>query len=370
MTQVLVIATSRKTRGGITNVIKAHESGKQWKKYHCRWIETHRDGPAWRKILYLMTALAEYIVLLPFYNIVHIHVATTQSARRKSIFFALAKFSGKKIIFHFHPSNEKFLYEPKVARLYRYLFSGADKVLVLSEQWEKWLQDSLGDGPWMRKMEVLYNPCPSVHRKDGMQKKQILYAGTLLKRKGYDVLLKGFGKIAKAHPDWSLVFAGNPYLKEGINELEDGKEIARQLNIGNQVKWIGWISGKKKDWVFNESSIFCLASDGEGFPMGVLDAWAYGIPCVVTPVGGIPDLIKNGQNGLIFPVGDVDALASALEKLITDPDLRQQIVHETDKIVHTDLNLEIINHKLDKIYSTLYHERETNDKESNAEQNH
>lgn len=52
MPKVLVVATSRKTRGGITSVVKAHETGNQWKKYHCKWIETHRDGPSWRKILY------------------------------------------------------------------------------------------------------------------------------------------------------------------------------------------------------------------------------------------------------------------------------------------------------------------------------
>lgn len=83
MTKVLVIATSRKTRGGITSVIKAHETGEQWKKFHCKWIETHRDGNSIRKLYYLFTALIEYILLLPFYDIVHIHVATTQSARRK-----------------------------------------------------------------------------------------------------------------------------------------------------------------------------------------------------------------------------------------------------------------------------------------------
>lgn len=65
-------------------------------------------------------------------------------------------------------------------------------------------------------------------------------------------------------------------------------------NISRMDKW------KKKEETFQKASIYCLASDGEGFPMGVLDAWAYGIPCVVTPVGGIPDIVKDGINGLIF----------------------------------------------------------------------
>ena len=87
--------------------------------------------------------------------------------------------------------------------------------------------------------------------------------------------------------------------------------------------------------------------------MGVLDAWAYGIPCVVTPVGGIPDIVKDGINGLIFPVGDIDTLALKLEKLITNKDLRKKIVEETDKYVNNDFNVSCINKKLGQIYSSL-----------------
>ena len=99
--KVLVVATSRKTRGGITSVVKAHERGEQWNKYHCRWIETHRDGNVVRKLWYMMRALVGYVFLLPFYDIVHIHIATSQSAKRKQFFFYIAKFMGKKIIFHY-----------------------------------------------------------------------------------------------------------------------------------------------------------------------------------------------------------------------------------------------------------------------------
>lgn len=353
MARVLVVATSRKTRGGITSVVKAHETGGQWKKFHCIWIQTHRDGSAWRKILYFVTAMIQYCFLLPVANIVHIHVATIQSAKRKRFFYKLAKFYGKKVIFHFHPSNEKFLYEPVATYLYRDLFGGADKVIVLSEQWKRWIKDSLGDGKWMDKMEVLYNPCPIVRRDYSLKRNQILYAGTLLRRKGYDVLLKAFANIAKKYPNWKVIFAGNPYLKDGFDELEDGRRIARECHIVGQVEWLGWIEGKEKERVFNESSIYCLASDGEGFPMGVLDAWAYALPCVVTPVGGIPDFVRDGKEGLIFPVGDAESLSIALDRMIRDSDLRQSIVEATDKYVNDIFNVDRINQRLGEIYESL-----------------
>lgn len=67
--------------------------------------------------------------------------------------------------------------------------------------------------------------------------------------------------------------------------------------------------------------------------MGVLDAWAYGIPCVVTPVGGIPDIVVDGENGLVFSIGDVDGLANKLRMIISDRTLRKNIVLGQDKYV-------------------------------------
>ena len=343
MTRVLVVATSRKTRGGITSVVKAHETGGQWKKYHCRWSETHRDGNMARKLWYLAAALVEYVCLLPFYDIVHIHIATTQSAKRKRLFFILAKFMKKKTIFHFHPSNEKFLFEPKNRKLYRKLFSQADLVLVLSEQWRRWIKESLG---LTERIKVLYNPCPVVDRRDDLRRNQVLFAGTVIPRKGYAVLLKGFALIAGKYPQWKVVFAGN-------GEIDRARSIAESLGIAGQVEFLGWVSGDEKERVFQESSIYCLASDGEGFPMGVLDAWAYGIPCVVTPVGGIPDIVENGKNGLIFPVGDSGKLAEQLDLLMQDQSLRRQIVAGSDKYVYGQFCVENINRQLGEIYSTL-----------------
>lgn len=341
--KILVIATSRKTRGGITSVIKAHETGEQWNKYHCKWIETHRDGNPIRKLWYLFSALLQYLILLPFYDIIHIHIATTQSAKRKQLFFYPAKWMKKKIIFHFHPSNEKFLFEPYNQKLYTRLFSQADLILVLSEQWRRWIQEALGI---TQHVEVLYNPCPKVNRREDIRENYILFAGTIIPRKGYADLIKAFAQVASKHPDWKVVLAGN-------GEIDNAKRIASEYGILNQVVFPGWISGKEKEETFQKASIYCLTSDGEGFPMGVLDAWAYGIPCVVTPVGGIPDIVKDGINGLIYQVGDIDALASKLDLLISNKNLREDIVKETDKYVNNEFNVSFINQQLGQIYSRL-----------------
>ncbi len=349
MPRVLVVATSRKTRGGITSVIKAHETGEQWKRFHCRWIETHRDGSILRKLWYLATSIIEYVCLLPFYDIVHIHIATTSSAKRKRIFLRLAKMLNKIVIFHFHPSNEKFLFEPNNKALYHKLFSEADLTLVLSRQWQRWINDALN---LQDKIKVLYNPCPQIARREDLRKNHILFAGTIIPRKGYETLLRGFAIIAKKYPQWKIVFAGN-------GEIEKAKSIAVELNIENQVDFKGWVSGIEKTRVFQEASIYCLASESEGFPMGVLDAWAYGLPCVVTPVGGLPDIVKDGENALVFPVGNIEVLSQQLEKLISNIDLRAKISKASIGLANNTFNIKNINTELGQIYETLYKHKST-----------
>lgn len=343
--RVLVVATSRKTRGGITSVVKAHETGEQWKKYHCRWIQTHRDGPAWRKIWYLVTALIEYSVLLPWYDIVHIHVGLRTSVNRKLIFAKLAHVLGKKIIVHFHPATEKHLFDSEFSGKIKCLFGFSDRLIVLSPQWVTWIDEAFPDNNF--KMSVVYNPCPRVKRDFNKRKKEILYAGILSDRKGYNRLLEAFAKVYQQFPDWKLVFAGN-------GELDKAEELREELNIPkDKVVFLGWVSGIEKSKTFQSASIYCLPSWGEGFPMGVLDALAYGIPVVTTPVGGVEQVLHNGRDCLIFDTYDTNALARCLECLMKDEKLRSNLACEADKLVNTCFNIQQINSEIGQIYEEI-----------------
>lgn len=344
MERILVIATSRKTRGGITSVVKAHKKGKQWKYYNCVWIETHIDkGIIW-KLLYFIKGLFKYLCLLPFCDIIHIHTSEPPSAIRKCIFMPFAKILKKKVIVHFHAFSPETTINGKYRKIYQYLFEKADIVIVLSQIWKKYVNDvfNLGD-----KIKVIYNPCTSEISNDTYnKKKEILYAGTVNARKGYADMIKAFSKIASDFPDWKIVFAGN-------GEIDKGKLLAKQYKIESKVIFLGWISGSKRDQVFKEASIFCLPSYAEGFPMAVLDAWAYGLPVITTPVGGIPDIAMDGKNMLLFNPGDIDALAKNMKALITDTTLRNNIIKESINLANTSFNIDTINAQIGNLYKEL-----------------
>ncbi len=345
MKKVLVVATSRKTRGGITAVIKAHEQGKQWKKFHCHWVQTHRDGPVWRKMLYFISGMLDFIVRLPFYDIVHIHTADFGTEKRKRIFAHLTKLLHKKLIVHLHSSGLEYSIAGKHKQLYEYSFLHADRLVFLSKGWMECALKSFNIPSG--KTLVLYNPCPIViPSKKTERKPYILYAGTLTHRKGYDDLLKAFALIAGKHPQWRLKLAGN-------GEINAARHLAEQLGISDRAEFPGWINGDKKDEMFRHASIYCLPSYSEGFPMGVLDAWAYHLPVVTTPVGGLPDVAIDGVNTILFEPGNIRQLAGKLSTLISDSELYETIESASIKFASETFNIKIITEQLGKIYDSL-----------------
>lgn len=344
MTKVLVVATSCKTRGGITAVVKALEAGEQWSRFHCRWIPTHVDKSKLSKLMCLARGLAEYLVMLPGADIVHIHVSEPSSAKRKLLFFRPAKWLKKKIVVHFHSFSPDTTINGPHSKLYQELFCKADAVVVLSNYWKKVVDDKfhLGD-----RIKVVYNPCPTITCPQKYEKaKSILYAGTINQRKGYADLIRAFAKVAPKHPDWKISLAGN-------GEIEQARSLAKELGIEGQVEFLGWVNGESKDKAFKQASVFCLPSYAEGFPMAVLDAWAYGLPVITTPVGGIPDVAVDGENMLLFNPGDIDTLAEKLDLMISDAVLRDKLSSASTKLAAEEFNLSTITQQVGEIYETL-----------------
>lgn len=340
--KVLVVSTSNRSRGGIATVVSAISKQEVWKKHHCSWIKSHIDKGMARKLWQLLSSLLKYIALLPFYQIVHIHVSTTVSANRKYIFFKLAKMFGKKTVIHLHCGSQlSEIWNSK----YEDMFTNCDRCLTLSNGIKDYILSRIKP---KGKIEVLYNPCPNVIKNNTIKSDNntILFAATLYKAKGYLDLIEAFGKIAKQHPTWRLLLAGNGDRQEGI-------AMAKKYGIEERVEFLGWIKGEKKEEVFRTSTIFCLPSYAEGFPMAVLDAWAYGLPVITTPVGGIPDIVTDGKEALLFKPGDIATLSEKLELLINDATLRENLSKEAEILAEKTFNAKTIALQLGDIYKTI-----------------
>lgn len=348
MTKVLIVSTGRKTRGGITAVIKSYEKGLTWTQYRCHWVQTHRDGSYIIKLCYFFSGLIDYILRIPFYDIVHLHVSQLTTIKRKSVFLKIARLFKKKTIIHFHAYNIEDTIAGKYQKKYLKVFNESSMVVVLSGWWKKQLIEKLQIPS--KKIRILYNPCPIVSKNNIDKYKVILYAGTVNERKGYKDLIKAFSLIADNYPDWKVVFAGN-------GEIEEGSALAKELKIENQIEFCGWVIGEEKENLFNAASIFCLPSYAEGFPMAVLDAWAYGLPVITTPVGGIPDVAQDGINMLLFNPGDTEKLAFNLKTMINsyegDKILYNRIKEASKLFSYNEFSLSNLDRQLGMIYEEL-----------------
>ena len=339
--RILVAATSRKTRGGITAVLRLYEQSTMWEHYHCKWIETHRDGSMWRKTWYAVRAMMQYMVLLPFYDIVHIHFSLPPSAYRKYTFFKLAKMMGKKTVIHLHCGSQ---IDDIWRGVYQKMFEQCDCSIVLSEGLKAKIEEHTGTAA---KIRVIYNPCPVITNTAKYEKKNyVLFSGTLYEGKGDKDLIRAFSKVADAHKDWRVVLAGN-------GEVKQARELSDQLGVSEQVQLLGWVGGEAKHRIFREAKVLCLPSYAEGFPMAVLDAWAYGLPVVTTPVGGIPDVAVDGGNMLLFNPGDINTLAEKLDLIMSDETLRDKLSASSSKMASEKFNLNTITAQVAEIYESL-----------------
>ena len=170
---------------------------------------------------------------------------------------------------------------------------------------------------WIYHSQLQGDPPPfNPHRRP-----TVLCAGTFGSRKGQPLLVEAFGCVAKKFPDWQLVFIGregDPAMMRHIREL-----IARH-GLQPQVQLLGPRSDEElREW-YRQSAIFAMPSVYEGLGLALQEAQFNGCACVATRCGGPADLITDGDNGLLVPVGRPAPLAAALERLMGDAALRER----------------------------------------------
>ncbi|QGV80663.1 glycosyltransferase family 4 protein [Streptomyces ficellus] len=146
----------------------------------------------------------------------------------------------------------------------------------------------------------------------------IVAAGRLASEKQYHVLIEAFGKVAVQRPGWTLRICGWGNQKDRLRRKID------QLGLYNSVHLMGPRSPIEPEWV--KGALAVSTSRHESFGMTLVEAMRCGLPVVSTDCDyGPREIIQDGEDGFLVPVGDVDAIAAALIRLIDDPGLRRRM---------------------------------------------
>jgi len=173
--------------------------------------------------------------------------------------------------------------------------------------------------------------------------------GWLLPIKGPMYLLKAMARVWQNHPETKLVFVGK-------GELEDElRAQAFRMGVSKRVAFLGWRDDIPE--IMQVLDIFVLPSLNEGMGRVLVEAMAAGRPVVASRVGGIPDLVKHGQNGLLVEPGDIKGLSLEIGKLLNDKKMRDEMGRR-GKIMAPDFGVEEMVERTDALYSSLYQRRQ------------
>ena len=347
MPYVLMAGPDLSMQGGIATVASGLISGGLGDVCNLQYVSTVCEGSRIKKSLKYIQGVSQCKKAISSADVVHIHVSVRGSFKRKYEIARIAKSKGKSLVLHEHNGEFAEIFESEddgYRAKVREFFGWADTVIVLSEEWRDYFSENVCDA---RKIMVMHNAValPRVPA-DPCTQQNVLFLGRLGARKSPDVLLHAAKILGARFPEIRYRFAGD-------GDIEEYKALAEKLGVADQCDFLGWVKGDEKERLVHESGIFCLPSRHEGMPMSMLEMMSYGLPCVMTPVGGIPQVIRDGKNGCMIPVGDSDALAGCLARLLASPELRFRIGAEARRNVERDFNIGTNVIKLSNLYQEL-----------------
>jgi glycosyltransferase involved in cell wall biosynthesis len=254
-------------------------------------------------------------------DVLHICLSLKGSAYRKVIVASFARYCGVPYVVHLHGGGFEYFWLTVGARLRRAVdrvFVESDKIVVLGRYWVDvlagWLPQSRA------KIEVFPNATYSSTGENepaSDRRVRLTFLGELGRRKGTPQLMEALGRLAD-RSDWTATIAGN-------GDVAETRASARRLGIADRVNIPGWLDPDATAQVLHRTDILVLPTFIENLPMIILEGFACGVPIITTPVSAITEVVDHERNGLLVPVGDIEALADAMRRLIEDPDLRLRL---------------------------------------------
>jgi L-malate glycosyltransferase len=236
---------------------------------------------------------------------------------------------------------------------YVFLLHQASLVVGVSRQV---VESFLDDGMSAEKTEVIYNGIDfsrlrpkadaALRRGLGIPQDATIVAtiGSLIRRKGQDILLRAFSLLDAARKRHLLIVGDGP-------ERANLERLAAELGTAERVAFLGYSNDIGS--ICSASEILALASRMDSFGLVLAEAGYFGLPVVATAVGGIPEVVEDGVTGLLVPPEDPEALAAALARLIDDRDYRVQLGRAGKERVEARFSVERMAENFHEAYERL-----------------
>lgn len=240
---------------------------------------------------------------------------------RDGIYVLLARLFMKKVVTFFHGWDDR-LAQRIIGRpqLFKWVYNRSALIFVLSKAFKRELIEMGITAPirltTTKVDDKLLSSFDINHRKGEIR--QILFLARIIKEKGIYIALDTFGLLKKKYPYLQLLVCG-----EG-NELEEARRYVSSNHL-KDVTFAGTVSGTRLINAFTESDLYLLPTYGEGMATSILEAMAFGLPVVSTPVGGIIDYFIEEEMGYLLPSYDPHQFYQCICRLIENPSLTEKI---------------------------------------------
>lgn len=211
--------------------------------------------------------------------------------------------------------------------LSRLLLRGARVFLCQGPAWKKFATDVVGFAPDKAPIILNWTATPrllEIGASRGVESAnraiRLLFVGWVEEEKGIFQLIEACARLADSS-SFQLRVVGDGRARQ------QAQRFVEQNGLQNRVVFSGWLAGHSLEEAYAQADVFVLPSWYEGLPNSMVEAMAAKLAVVVTAVGAIPEVVSQGENCLVIPPRDVDALASALYLLINDAQSRARLAY-------------------------------------------
>lgn len=319
---VIVLGPSREAASGVSTHVNALIGSALADAFTLAHFQVGSEGRAESRLAKLLRfvtspfALALEILRLDA-AIVHINTSLNAKAFWRDLaYLAVAKLCGAQVVYQVHGGAlRRFAAHPLMAAVVRSAMRLPDRVVVLSRAELNAFRDIAPAAP----VEAVPNGIDcSPYRKynrpaaDAAAALRITYIGRLAAGKGLREAIEGLAAARASGVNAELVIAG------GGPEERKLRRWAREAGVEAAVSFAGPSYGEHKARLLSQSDALVLASYSEGLPYSLLEAMAAGVVPIVTPVGGVPDVLVEGEHGFFVEVGSSEGVARAIRALASD----------------------------------------------------
>lgn len=347
---IVMVGPGMNGLGGISRVVQLWRQSAIFRDNNIKYVESvNVSGTC--KHLFLLRQLFLFIKSIMFRRcIVYIHVSSNMSFWRKSFFILLSKMYRKKIVLHIHPTH--FFSFIKDARYFKkwlvyFILNRVNYFIVLSEDMKQKMQAELKNDI----VSVLRNPVNIRAMSVGLDKYQradnvLLYLGWYIQEKGIFDLVDAAEILIKNNIPIKIVFYGT-------KNSATLKSYVKRKKLNHTITINGWIGGEDKLRALHTCTALVLPSHSEGIPNVILEAMATHTPIIATPVGGLAEILTDGENAFVVKPKDPIDLSKVIRLCLADKEKRKALSERAYKEAMEFYDIGIIENQFKKILDAV-----------------